>query len=262
MRGHARALAGQRQATLGLLGGLAPADWDRPCLPPWRVREVVAHLVTVDEAAVTGRLLPVLRSHGREEMERWNDAAVVRLAALPPDELVERLERWGVRLGRIAGRLPRILGRVRVRTAFGRQPLGVLLCRRIVDEWVHTVDIGRTVGAEAPVPEGVAEALATGVLDTLPALVLPRLDERAGVVRLVVETGASGDPHGPRRTWGVDLARRQYGPRVTARPDATVRLPATTLALLTEGRLAASAAAVDIDGDEALAVRVLERLRP
>jgi uncharacterized protein (TIGR03083 family) len=256
----AEALATQRCATLDQLHSLEEADWDRACLPPWRVREVVAHLVAVDEAlVVSGRLLPALRT---ADLERWNEAAVVRNAALAPGELLERLERSVTRVERIVARLPRPLARLPLRTALGRHPLHVLLSRRVLDEWVHTVDIARATGAEELLPEGVAEELATGVLAAVPALSLPRLQDRAGVVRLVVETGAPGDPHGPRRTWGIDFARRQYGPRVTARPDATVRLHASVLALLDGGRLAWPEAkpAITIEGDDELAGRVLDGL--
>lgn len=260
MREVAHALEAQRSATLVQLGGLADPAWDGPCLPPWRVREVVAHLIAVDAAAVTGRLLPVLRTHGRAEVERWNDEAVAELAGCRPAELLALLERWGARLKGFVARLPRPLRGARFRTAFGRQPVHVLVCRRIVDEWVHTHDIARVSDGRVALPPGVPGALATGVLETLPALVLPRTDLRAGVVRFVVETGIPDDPHGPRRTWGVDFARRHYGPRVTAAPDAVLRLHATTLALLAEGR--PSGCDVMVTGDEALARRVLAQLGP
>jgi hypothetical protein len=49
---------------------------------------------------------------------------------------------------------------------------------------------------------------------------------------------------------------------VTARPDATVRLHATDLALLTEGRRAWPEVTVHVDGDEELAGRVLADFAP
>jgi uncharacterized protein (TIGR03083 family) len=256
----AQALRAQRNATLALLRCLEPPAWEQPCLPPWRVRDVVAHLVTLDEAAVSGRLLRVLRTHTPAELERWNSVAVERLAAAQPEELLELLERTGARLQRRVTRLPRTVARLPLRTRFGRQPLYVIVCRRVVDEYVHSADIARTAGTEPVSDAAVAEAVATGVLETLPALALPALEDRAGVVRLVVGTSVPGGSQGPRRTWSIDLARRQYGPRVTARPAATVRLHAGVLALLTERRLTWQDADVVVEGEAALAGRVLDRL--
>lgn len=260
-----RALSAQRAEALALFRDLDEAAWGAACLPGWRVRDVLAHLVAVDEAALTGRLLPRLRTHGRSEIEHWNDQAVQEFAEVAVAELLERLERAGMRLTAVLERLPRVASRVPLRTAFGRQPVSVLVCRRVVDEWVHTVDVARACGRQATLAEAVPPALAVGVLDTLPTLVLPTLRIRAGVVRLVVATGRIGDEHGTRRTWSIDFARRQYGTRVTARPDATVRLHASTLTLLAEGRCNVTALAADdleLDGDEALARAVLTGLVP
>lgn len=267
----ASALEAQRSATLDLLRAVPAGDWARPCLPPWRVHDVVAHLVAVDEAAVTRRLLPLMRSGGGADLERWTVEAVAGLADVEPAELLARLAQAGARLAGVVARVPRLAMRVQVRTVYGRRPLAVLVCRRIVDEWVHSADIAASVPAvpapptQSAVPRAVGDALATGVLDTLPALVLPRLDVRAGVLRLVVWTGPPDEAHGPRRTWGIDFARRQYGPRVTARPDTTVRLHAATLALLAEGRLRWAEGRVPdvvVEGDVTLADHVLAGLAP
>jgi uncharacterized protein (TIGR03083 family) len=258
------AIRDQRSTTLRQLTQLEPAEWDVVCLPPWRVRDVVAHLVAIDEAAVSGRLLPLLReASGRADIERWNDVAVLRWADEPVSELVDALERLGSRLVVLAERIPGSLWRVPARTVFGRHPLGFLLARRVLDEWVHVCDIAAATGRDIVVPDGGADMLATAVLDALPTFLLPNLEPTVGVVRLVVHTGPIGDDgeHAPRRTWAVDFARRHYGPRVTARPDATVRMHAAALALRVEGRSATGPlAAVDVDGDADLAGALLDGL--
>jgi uncharacterized protein (TIGR03083 family) len=261
-RGAIALLRAQRLATLEQLTALAPSSWDEPCLAPWRVREVVAHLITLDEAAVTGRLLPLLRvARGRADVERWNDSSVAERAAADPRTLLEDLERAGERVVSSITKIPAPLWSLPVRTVFGRHPLAFLPARRVLDEWVHCVDICRVTGGVPALPDGVAPAIANAVLDSLPALVLPQLDATAGVVRLVVTIGAVGEDgeHTPRRTWSVDFARRQYGPRVSARPDATVRLHATSLALLAEGRpLLDEHSDVRVDGDPEIAARLIE----
>jgi uncharacterized protein (TIGR03083 family) len=232
-------LRAQRGATIALLSDLPVDAWDELCLPPWRVRDVVAHLITIDEAAVTGRLLPLLRSaRGRDDVENWNDVVITERAAADPATLLDDLDRAGERLASLTMRVPAPIWRLPVRTVFGRHPVAFLPCRRLLDEWVHGVDLARATGREPTTAAGAPALLAGAVLEALPALVLPELPATAGVVRLVVAVGAPGDDgeHVPRRTWAVDFARRQYGPRVTARPDATIRLHATSLALLVEGR--------------------------
>lgn len=255
------ALRQQRRATLGLLAQLDDDAWDLPCLPPWRVRDVVAHLVAVDGAAVSGRLLPLLRrAAGREDIERWNDQAIRRAGEAPPSALLADLEVAGERLAAVGARVPGPLWRVRLRTVFGRHPLGFLLARRVLDEWVHLVDVARACERAAPDPVPRPEELATAVLGAIPALSLPRLDERTGVLRLEVATGPDPALPVPHRAWAVDFGRRQFGPRVTRTADATVRLHAAALALLAEGRDPDGHGPVVVTGDRGLADRVLAGL--
>lgn len=256
------ALAAQRAATLRRLSQLSDAAWDEPCLPGWRVRDVVAHLVAVDEAALTGRLLPAMRVGDRDAFERWNDASIARWADKSPQELRDALERWGNRLGTLVRRTPSAAAQVPFRSWFGRQPLLFLVYRRVLDEWVHECDIAwascpEAAGGPVPPEPGVAAVLAAAALAPLPHVALPKATRTNGVVRLVVETGQES-----RRTWGVDFARRQYGSRVTARPDAVVRLGAPTLALLTEGRwsVADLPGRVTVEGDEEMAGDLLDVL--
>lgn len=259
------ALRAQRRATLDQLAGLEREVWDAPCLPSWCVRDVVAHLATIDTAAVAGRLLPLLRSpDGRAAVERWNDNVVRQVDTDEPEALLAELDRAGQRLRAVAERVPAVAWRAPFRTVFGRHPLGFLVARRVLDEWVHTVDIARAAGSIEPRAVAVPDWLATAVLDALPVQVLPRLDLPVGVVRLVVLTAPPGEDgeHAPRRTWSVDFARRHFGPRVTAPPDATIRLHAGALALLGEGRDPGGYGPVALEGDEALAARVLAGLPP
>ena len=50
------AIVAQRSRTVDLLRGFPDADWEREVVPRWRLREVAAHLVSTDEASLTGRL--------------------------------------------------------------------------------------------------------------------------------------------------------------------------------------------------------------
>lgn len=258
------ALREQRRTSVALLTALDEPDWELPCLVPWRVRDVVTHLIALDDAARTGRLLPLLRgASGRADVERWNDQVVRAAEEATPAVLLAELQRAGERLAGRAQRIPALVWRLPLRTVFGHHPLHFLLARRVLDEWVHSVDVARACDLP-PAPVVAADVLAGAVLDALPALMLPQLELTAGVVRLVVSTGAVGadGEHEPRRTWALDFARRHYGPRVTALPDATVRLHAGALALLVEGRPPEGYGPVVVDGDEDLGERLLAVLPP
>ncbi|MEX0657775.1 MAG: maleylpyruvate isomerase N-terminal domain-containing protein [Egibacteraceae bacterium] len=258
------ALRSQRAATLTRLAALPDHSWDATCLPGWRVRDVAAHLVAMDEASVTGRLIPAVRgARDRQEFERWNDVGLASWSERSPFELLDALERWGERLARLAGRLPSAALRVPVSGWYGRQPLLFLLYRRVLDEWVHECDVAWMAGSRAePAAAGseVSDVLAAAVLSTLPHLGLPRTPRTSGVARLVVHVG---EDHW--QTWGVDFARRQYGARVTARPDVVVRTDACTLALLMEDRWSWSRVPRDrlsMDGDELVASDLLDAIAP
>src|SRR5438067_4965176 len=92
-----RLVRAERRATLALLSGLDPAAFDTPtALPGWRVREVVAHLITTDRAAVLGTILPAV-ARGTDRLEAWNERQVKRWSARPVPELLVGLDRWGRR---------------------------------------------------------------------------------------------------------------------------------------------------------------------
>ncbi len=93
-----RSIVAERQRSLELLRSLAPEAFDTStALPGWRVRDVVAHLVTTDRASVTGSLLPPL-VRGQDAVERWNEKAIKSWADRPVPELLAGLDTWGKRL--------------------------------------------------------------------------------------------------------------------------------------------------------------------
>lgn len=254
-------LRAQRAATLQQLERLGSEQWEAPCLPPWRVRDVVAHLVAVDEASLTGRAVVVLQYRDRAAVERWNDRSALKLAAVDPEDLLQRLRRAGARMASVTRLLPPVLDRFRVTTAFGRLSLRSLLCVRVLDEWVHSVDIADVTGVPSTLPASVPQALATAVLARLPGVTLPLVQRPVGVLHLEVGIGERGQWQGHTRHWGVDFARRQFGPSVRGAADATVQVHASTLALLAERRISwreALPGSLQIEGDPEVAAGLLD----
>lgn len=258
------ALRAQRVATLRRLAQLPEGDWGTVCRPPWTVRYLASGQVALDEAWATGRIYRALRAASDgDDFAAWRDANAARWSSASTAELLEALVRWGDRAVTVIARTPSMLGQVPMRTWLGRHPLLFYTYRRVIDEWVHECDVARAAAPAAVMADpgpGVSDVLAAGVLHTLPGTVLPRTERTNGVLRLIVETEG-----GRRRTWGVDFARRQYGPSVTAPPDAVVRTDASTLTLLVEGRLARRALTrtrLMVEGDEEVAGHLLDALAP
>jgi len=179
-----RATGAERERTLALMRSLEAAQWDLDTeLPGWRVREVVAHLITTDRAAVNGSLaLQVLRSQAH--LERWNDRQVVKWADRPPSELLLALERWGRRYRRLVRTLPAALYRMRLSAMYGRGPAGLLLWARPFDEWVHRQDLRRALAL--PHEEADLAPIAGFVLASIPSSVLPEI-EASGTVAIELE---------------------------------------------------------------------------
>jgi len=107
------AVRAARSRTFARLESLDEKDWEVVVTPGWRVREVAAHLITTDEASLTGRLLSLgLRQAPMEEIERWNDRQVGRWADKPIPALLHALDVWGRRMARVLGAPPqRLVGR-------------------------------------------------------------------------------------------------------------------------------------------------------
>jgi uncharacterized protein (TIGR03083 family) len=140
-----RAVRAERVRTAAFLRTLEPDQWETVALPGWRIREVAAHLISLDVSAVNGTILPqAIRSMDR--LERWNDRQVTKRANRPPAELVLGLERWGPRFVTMARLIPKRLYHVRMPTIWGRAPGALLIWSRAYDEWVHRQDMRRALG--------------------------------------------------------------------------------------------------------------------
>lgn len=268
----------QREALLRRVAILSDEQWDLVCPAPApppgvlrldeprrTVREIIAHLLVVDDMVLAGSALRSFSGLRRlEHPGAWDLRRVEPLAALPVTELVALLAERGQRFGRLVAGAPSAVRRLPVAGPYGRQPLSGLLTRRVLHEWLHEQDIAAAAPSELGPPEmtvPVASAATDAVLRLLPDAVLPRTDLDGGVVRLVVDLGAAEGGH-QRRIWGLDFNRRQYGPRVLAPADATIRMTAAALALLANGRgpRMGSEPCVEIDGDGAMARAFLDAL--
>jgi|SRR5882757_8363864 len=88
----AKGLARDERADLAdFLATLSPEQWEAPTLcERWRVREVVAHLISYDDLDVRGLLRRFAK--GRLNPDRANAVGVAEYGALGPEDLLARLK--------------------------------------------------------------------------------------------------------------------------------------------------------------------------
>lgn len=201
----AERIRAQRARSLALLEDVDEAGWEREITPGWRLREVAAHLVSADEAALTGRMLALgTRQVPVSELEAWNDVQVRRWADRPVPAILDGLDRWGRRIARLLAATPSAVLRRRLPMPFGRVSLLWLGMMRVYDEWIHLEDVRRTFEFPADdSPEAVAP-VARHLQAGIPFQTLPRVPEGAkGTVAL-----SFSDVELPALV--VDLERRRY----------------------------------------------------
>jgi uncharacterized protein (TIGR03083 family) len=251
-----RAVRRERRRTLALLRDLEPSRFDLPtALPGWRIREVVAHLITTDRASVLGlNLANVLTSTDR--VERWNDRQVAAWAGRPVQELLVGLSRWGARFAAFAARVPAALYGLRLPTMYGPAPGGLLVSARAFDEWVHRQDVRRALALpdEEVEVRDAAEMVLGGIVAGMPRW--------TGTAGGRVELDLTGAPMPP---WAFDLERRTGAPAAPGDAPTRISVPAPAFVMAAAGRdrfedLRVVGTLV-VEGDEGAASWLLERIR-
>jgi uncharacterized protein (TIGR03083 family) len=257
-----RAVRAERTATLSLLGNLEPDRFDTPtALPGWRIREVAAHFITTDKAAVTGAIMPaILLARNTDKVEAWNERQVPKWANRSVPDLLMGLERWGRRFIRLARSVPAAAYRMRLPSPWGRGPAGTYIWVRVYDEWVHRQDIRRALGM--PDEDVDLEAASEFLLTAIGLQTIHDLDGATG--RLVIELQGV-----PLPAWHFDLASKRFGPDGAAPAEdaegTRIVAPGSTFIMGAAGRDGfddlRSRGVIRIDGDEEVATRFLSKLR-
>jgi uncharacterized protein (TIGR03083 family) len=252
-----RATQAERRRTLALVRTLEPAQFEVLATPGWRVREVLAHLITTDRASVFGSNVAQVFASS-ERLERWNDRQVPKWADRSIPELLLGLDRWGRRLVRLFRIVPAPLYRLRAPTFLGTAPLGLLISTRIYDEWVHRQDIRRALGL---LDEDVDMCAAAEVLlAAIGVNTVPKLLGRTGTVAISLKDA-------PISAWRYDLASGSSAPEAPGQdaPDARISAPAPSFIMAAAGRDAfrdlLGGGTLALEGDEPLAVAFLDVLR-
>jgi uncharacterized protein (TIGR03083 family) len=254
-----RAVRAERRRTLALVRRLEPAQFEAVATPGWRVREVVAHLITTDRATVFGSNLAAVFT-SMERVERWNEGQVGKWADRPIPDLLLGLDRWGRRLARFFGAVPSPLYRLRAPSLLGRAPLGLLIWTRVYDEWVHRQDIRRALGF--PDEDVDLAPVADFLLAAISVHTVPRVPVRRGAVSISLKDA-------PIEAWRYDLSSGRSGPEgdMPGRqpPDVRISAPAPAFVMAAAGRDSfrdlTARGDLAVEGDEGLAEAFLGVLR-
>ncbi len=245
-------MAAQRGQTVERLGGTGVV-WEQVVANGVRLEDAASWLVDADRRAARGRFGALLGPVGPPTAEQ---------AGAEPVSLLEALEDGGRLLRARLRRTPRLVWGLLLASGPGRRlTLAEALACYVQREWATLADpLGDRDEAPGglvlpPAPAGLV--ITDAALARLPVEVLPHAAPRVGVVRLEVAPlpGAA-----PIRWWGVDFARKHYGPRVTALPDARVEVWGGALARILDGAVdwqALEGRGLAIEGDRELAAACL-----
>ncbi len=244
-----------------LAAALEEADWGRPTdCPGWSVREQVAHVLAL-ELQLSGESLPPrltsYPAHVRGPSGEHMEAGIAALADVPTAQLVARLGRTiDEHLAQL--RALELAEDTTVAGTMGKPvPLSRFLPIRVLDVWTHEQDVRRATGRPGGL-SGPAAVVSVGqIVAMLPFVIGSDEGPPPGSSVAVVVDGEV--PAASTVTIGAD---GQGSASDGAARDATVtlRMSTGTLGMLAGGRIDPAAAAVDVEGDDALGRRVLTAL--
>ena len=251
-----RSIQAERLRTLAFLRPLKPNTWDTPtALPGWRIREVVAHLITTDRAAVTGKILPQVFG-SMDKLEAWNDRQLPGWKDRPSDEMLQGLERWGRRFATFARVFPQPLYGIKLRNMLGKGEIGMLVWVRTYDEWIHRQDMRRALGL--PDEDVDLEPVAEFLLHAIGFSTSPNVTGPPANVAIALEGVTVPE-------WGYELGTSNSGPELATNADAriTAQGPAFVMAAADRDRFddLQQQGALKIEGDDDAARRLLAKLR-
>ena len=139
----------------GVLDQAGPDSWDRPSpCAGWDARAVTGHVITVLDSAAT-----VMRGGDFD----WSQAGDPRAAAGDDPAAAFRQRAAEARAALQGADLDHAM-----QTPMGSMTVGQRLSFPAMDLHLHAWDLGRTIGVDVEIPEGVA-AFVRAVLDPLPA---------------------------------------------------------------------------------------------
>lgn len=147
------------QKTAAFFASLAATDWESPVYttgPRWRVRDVLAHLLSAEQTFHHYGQQILSGGEGAPEgfvIDDYNAAQVAALGAATPADLIERLKSArAATQDLVAGMSDADLERVGRHPWFGLAPLGKMLQLVYRHTMLHERDVRRALESGGPVP--------------------------------------------------------------------------------------------------------------
>ncbi|MEZ0092712.1 maleylpyruvate isomerase family mycothiol-dependent enzyme [Streptacidiphilus sp. EB129] len=251
------------EAISTLLAPLTEGEWNRPTeCPGWSVRDVVSHVIAM-ELELLGdprpiHTLPRDLRHVVDEFKRYCEVPVDKRRCHTAPEMTAELEYTIIRRSR-ALRDSRYGPTDDVRWPMGpyarEVPYHQLLRTRVFDVWTHEQDLRRALRTPGNLDTPAALITRDILVEMLPKAVAKLAGAPAGSTVVL-------DVHGPlefMRTVHVNEdGRGSVDERVPLAPAVQLTTDWETYARLACGRIPVAGADIKVEGDEALAQRILD----
>jgi uncharacterized protein (TIGR03083 family) len=251
------------EAVSELVSPLTEGEWNRPTeCPGWSVRDVVSHVIAMETELLGDprpiHTLPRDLRHVVDEFTRYCEVPVDKRRCHTGPEMTAELEYTIIRRSR-ALRDTRYGPTDEVRWPMGPYareiPYHQLLRLRVFDVWIHEQDLRRALRTPGNLDSAAAAITRDHLVELLPKAVAKLAGAPAGTTVVFDVSGAQEF----MRTVRVDeLGRGSVDEQVPLAPAVRLTMDWETFARLACGRITAAAAAVKVEGDEALARRILE----
>jgi uncharacterized protein (TIGR03083 family) len=240
------ALVAYREAAATLeyvVDELPPEAWRTPIAGDWTPQDLLAHLAAIDSLlATTIGLEPVTAETNADFLGRTEEAIARNRQQAPDATVAEWRAVSRALIGFTCDAPPEAMDAPL--DWFGMQlPVRQVLVTRAFETWIHTDD--SRLAAHRPLESPTPASLAA--MSDVAVHLLPRALEADNAIARVVLTGPGGG------TWDLVLGDADLG----GPPDVVVTADTASFCRLAGGRLTPDALAVDVQGDEQLAGRLV-----
>jgi uncharacterized protein (TIGR03083 family) len=242
-------------------------EWKLPTdCPGWSVQDNLAHILGI-ESVILGRPEPKVElpdlPHVKNDLGHSNEIWVESFRSLSGAELLDRFrEMAALRLGMLRS-FTEADWAAPSWTPIGEGTVRDLIPFRVLDSWIHELDMRRVVGRPADMESPSARLVLDRLRGILGMIVGSRLRPPDGTRVAFVVEGPGGFFEAYAMQDGRAVAIGTVPEPLAANLDAAVHVDADTFVRLVGGRgeLEVVAPLVRIEGDAGLGHRVLEHMK-